>query len=256
MTLNNETCESAKPANNARGDYTNRPNSWVAYGHDTRITSWLRAITGNRILLYPEEKPGFALVANLEENGRQIESDRSLSDSPITLAPTSYFPPGANSDPAHTHNETRNIVYWYGPDDPSNPRNWSSWKKRLVTFQICLYTFAIYSDSSIYVPAESQIMEYFQVSQTKASLGLALYVLGYGLGPLLFSPLSEVPLYGRNIPYITSFIIFIVLCVPTALVDNYAGLMVLRLLQGFFGSPCLASGGASMGDMVRAKDAS
>lgn len=42
------------------------------------------------------------------------------------------------------------------------------------------------------------------------------------------------------------------LCVPTALVDNYTGLMVLRLLQGFFGSPCLASGGASMTDMVRA----
>ncbi|OQE83432.1 hypothetical protein PENNAL_c0032G04771 [Penicillium nalgiovense] len=112
-----------------------------------------------------------------------------------------------------------------------------------------LYTFAIYSGSSIYVPAEPQVMEYFQVSQTKASLGLALYVLGYGLGPLLFSPLSEVPLYGRNIPYITSFVIFVILCVPTALVDNYAGFMVLRLLQGFFGSPCLASGGASMGDM-------
>lgn len=79
-------------------------------------------------------------------------------------------------------------------------------------------------------------------------------VLTDGLGPLLFSPLSEVPSYGRNIPYITSLIIFVILCVPTALVDNYAGLMVLRLLQGFFGSPCLASGGASMADMVRAKE--
>jgi MFS family permease len=74
-----------------------------------------------------------------------------------------------------------------------------------------------------------------------------------GLGPLLFSPLSEVPFYGRNIPYITSLVIFVALCVPTALVDNYTGFMILRLLQGFFGSPCLASGGASMADMVRAK---
>ncbi|OQE35230.1 hypothetical protein PENCOP_c014G04352 [Penicillium coprophilum] len=61
--------------------------------------------------------------------------------------------------------------------------------------------------------------------------------------------MSEVPLYGRNIPYIASLVIFVVLCVPTALVDNFAGLMVLRLLQGFFGSPCLASGGASMTDI-------
>ncbi|KGO48288.1 Major facilitator superfamily domain, general substrate transporter [Penicillium expansum] len=61
--------------------------------------------------------------------------------------------------------------------------------------------------------------------------------------------MSEFPLYGRNIPYITTFLIFVVLCVPTALVDNYVGLMVLRLLQGLFGSPCLANGGASMADM-------
>ena len=60
--------------------------------------------------------------------------------------------------------------------------------------------------------------------------------------------LIAVPLFGRNIPYITTFAIFI-LARPTALVDNLGGLLFLRFLLGFFGSPCLASGGASMGDM-------
>ena len=46
-----------------------------------------------------------------------------------------------------------------------------------------------------------------------------------------------------------TFGIFVILCVPTALVDNFAGLLVLRFLQGFFGSPCLATGGASVGDI-------
>jgi DHA1 family multidrug resistance protein-like MFS transporter len=32
-------------------------------------------------------------------------------------------------------------------------------------------------------------------------------------------------------------------------VNNFAGLLVLRFLQGFFGSPCLANGAASLGDM-------
>jgi DHA1 family multidrug resistance protein-like MFS transporter len=54
---------------------------------------------------------------------------------------------------------------------------------------------------------------------------------------------------GRNPPYLLSFGIFVILCVPTALVDNFAGLLVLRFLQGFFGSPCLATGGASIGDI-------
>lgn len=47
-----------------------------------------------------------------------------------------------------------------------------------------------------------------------------------------------------------TFGIFVILCVPTALVNNFAGLLVLRFLQGFFGSPCLATGGASLQDLV------
>jgi DHA1 family multidrug resistance protein-like MFS transporter len=70
------------------------------------------------------------------------------------------------------------------------------------------------------------------------------------MGPLLFSPMSEVPTFGRNAPYMASFGLFVILCVPLALVDNYAGLLVLRFLVGFMGSPCLATGGATMQDMV------
>ncbi|CAN9397465.1 unnamed protein product [Alternaria alternata] len=92
-------------------------------------------------------------------------------------------------------------------------------------------------------------MERFGVGAFKASLGLALYVLGYGIGPLLFAPLSEVPQLGRNIPYITTFALFTILTLPAALVDNLGGLLVLRFLLGFFGSPCLANGGASMQDL-------
>jgi hypothetical protein len=46
-----------------------------------------------------------------------------------------------------------------------------------------------------------------------------------------------------------TFGLFVILCVPTALVNNLPGLLVLRFLQGFFGSPCLATGGASIGDL-------
>ena len=62
--------------------------------------------------------------------------------------------------------------------------------------------------------------------------------------------IGEIPAFGRNLPYIVTFSIFVILCVPTALVNNIGGLLFLRFLQGFFGSPCLANGGASMQDMV------
>ena len=76
------------------------------------------------------------------------------------------------------------LVDWYTTDDPANPQNWGSWKKVWVAFVIFLYTFAVYSASAIYTSAEPQVMEKFGVGQAKASLGLSLYVIGYGIGPM------------------------------------------------------------------------
>lgn len=66
---------------------------------------------------------------------------------------------------------------------------------------------------------------------------------------MIFSPLSEIAMIGRNIPYVASFVLFFVVSIIAAVVDNFAALIVLRFLQGFFGSPCLASGGATLQDM-------
>ncbi|ORY09251.1 multidrug transporter [Clohesyomyces aquaticus] len=141
------------------------------------------------------------------------------------------------------------LVDWYKTDDPDNPQNWS-WKKKAWTAGLIdMYTFVVYASSSIYISSELLIMERFGVGAFKAELGLALYVLGYGMGPLVFAPLSEVPQFGRNMPYIITFALFVILSVPLSLVDNLGGLLVLRYLLGLFGSPCLANGGASMGDM-------
>jgi MFS transporter, DHA1 family, multidrug resistance protein len=81
-----------------------------------------------------------------------------------------------------------------------------------------------------------------------AVLGLSLYVIAYRIRLLLFALLSEIPAIGRNPPYIYTYIIFVALCVATGLVDNFGGLLVLRFLLGFFGSPYLANAGASYGD--------
>ncbi|PSN71172.1 MFS general substrate transporter [Corynespora cassiicola Philippines] len=141
------------------------------------------------------------------------------------------------------------LVDWYDTDDAANPQNWSFGKKAIVLVQILLYTMSVYMGSAIYSPSTQGVMERFGVSLGAASLGLSMYVLAYGIGPLLFSPLSEIPVIGRNPPYIVSYAIFVILLVPTALVDNFAGLIVLRFLQGFFGSPCLATGGATLQDV-------
>ncbi|KAI1379613.1 MFS general substrate transporter [Hypoxylon crocopeplum] len=144
-------------------------------------------------------------------------------------------------------------IAWYTPTDPSNPQNWSLAKKAWITTQMGLYTFAVYIGSSLYAPSEAQVASAFSTSAEAAALGIALYVAGYGLGPLLWSPLSEIPGIGRTTIYTATFSVFVALALGASVVDNgsggFAGLLVLRFLLGFFGSPCLATAGATLDDM-------
>ncbi|KAH7013102.1 major facilitator superfamily domain-containing protein [Ilyonectria destructans] len=183
------------------------------YIRDTPVGQLIRLVKPS-LLLYPDEKPDF--------------------DIPFR----------------HNDDQDKYLVGWYSPSDQENPRNWSWLKKGYVHFSINMYTFAIYIASSIYTPAVPEIVHIFGVSHTVASLGLGLYVLGYGLGPLLFGPPSEVAAIGRNPVYVITFTLFVILSVPTALADNIPGLMILRFLTGVLGSPGLANGGGSLGDVT------
>ncbi|KAF3482423.1 Benomyl/methotrexate resistance protein [Arthroderma uncinatum] len=185
------------------------------------------------------------------ENDEQPEPNVLKTNSDLEGTPSRAIKDEVTDTPIMPEESPDGIVLvdWYSPDDQENPQNWSNTKKNLVAAQIFTYTFAVYMGSSIYTSSIPDIQIVFGVSTTVASLGLSLYVLGYGVGPMLFSPLSEMPIVGRNPPYIVTFGLFVILSLPTALADNFAGLITLRFLQGFFGSPCLATGGASLGDM-------
>lgn len=114
-----------------------------------------------------------------------------------------------------------------------------------------LLTFSVYIGSAIYTPSIPGVMERFNVSQTKAILGLALYVLGYGIGPMFLSPLSEIPSIGRLNVYLVSLGLFVLLQIPTALAPNYSTLMAMRFLAGVVCSPALSTGGATLADVFK-----
>lgn len=58
-----------------------------------------------------------------------------------------------------------------------------------------------------------------------------------------------VPQIGRNPIYISTLLVFVLFQIPTALAVNFGMLLAFRFLTGFIGSPCLATGGASIADM-------
>jgi MFS family permease len=61
---------------------------------------------------------------------------------------------------------------------------------------------------------EAGIGKEFGVSKDVTILGISLFVVGIGLGPLFFGPLSEV--YGRNIVYQVSYTFFFIFSWPVA----------------------------------------
>ncbi|KAK5796019.1 hypothetical protein VI817_005304 [Penicillium citrinum] len=251
----------------------------AAYIRDAPFGQLVRLLTNNKYFQYPEEKPDFKLPEPWVKlmNGAEIQADETIEqpssnqntdeESPAlshtsTLNTTSSTEAGVEAQekdeiervksapivPVRTK-EGAILVDWYYTDDADNPHNWSNSKRAMMTTLICLYTFVVYTTSAIYTSSLAGVMEEFNVNTLVGTLGLSLYVLGYGVGPLVFSPLSEIPIIGRNPVYIITMFLFVIISIPTALVGNFPGLLVLRFLQGFFGSPCLASGGASIGDM-------
>jgi DHA1 family multidrug resistance protein-like MFS transporter len=70
---------------------------------------------------------------------------------------------------------------------------------------------------------------------------------------MVWAPLSEVPQIGRMPIYILTLAVFVLLQIPTALATNYGMLMAFRFLTGLFGSPILATGGATVADLYSPK---
>ncbi|KAK9353837.1 major facilitator superfamily domain-containing protein [Lipomyces doorenjongii] len=205
--------------------------------------------SGGRLFQFPDQQPGFKFpideVHDPTLSTPESEKDEKLSSKDEESSTgTTRRPEDAETGKDAT------LVDWYGPDDPENPQNWPFGRKIFVMTQLCLLTVALYMGSSIYTPGVDQLVEDFHISVTVASIPLCVYVFGYGIGQMLFAPLSEVPAIGRNWVYLPTMFIFVILQIPTALSKNIGSLIALRFIAGFFSSPALSNGGASMGDMM------
>ncbi|KZP16134.1 MFS general substrate transporter [Athelia psychrophila] len=155
----------------------------------------------------------------------------------------------AKIHPEKVQEQPSNLVGWYGPDDSDNPRNWSFYKRSFVAFSISLLTFSVYIGSAIYTSSIPSLMVDFGISQTRATLGLTLYVLAYGIGPMFLAPLQDMASIGRNPIYIGGLAAFLLFNTAIIEAKNSSTVLVFRFLTGFVGSPALATGGASMGDI-------
>ncbi|GFZ48386.1 hypothetical protein JCM24511_06134 [Saitozyma sp. JCM 24511] len=164
----------------------------------------------------------------------------SLSLSALPVLPSGYIKPpypgsGTPSDPY--------LIDWL-PDEPANPCNWSSSRRWIYTLIVAFSCLCIAFASTSYSAAVKDIIKaYPGTTQETAIAGIRLYVLGFGIGPLIWAPISE--LYGRNVAFNASYPIFVLFNMAGALSKNIPSILVFRLLAGSFGSAPLTNAGGS-----------
>ncbi|GAA6043398.1 hypothetical protein JCM8097_008571 [Rhodosporidiobolus ruineniae] len=137
----------------------------------------------------------------------------------------------------------------YAANDPENPLNWSLFRRLWVSAAIRYYTFAIYIGGGLISPAYRDIEKSFDVNEETTVLTMSLFIFAYGFGALFFSPLSEIPRFGRNPWYWGPTIIVAGMQLGAALSPSFAGLAICRFLTGFFGSSIIGGSGASFADI-------
>ncbi|KAK8117412.1 uncharacterized protein PG998_005693 [Apiospora kogelbergensis] len=200
--------------------------------HTTAFGQLVRLVSRRRIFQYPDERNPALWKDAVQETGPALV-DATEGQSHDAAALGSH---GPGSKTAHDEHKVL-IVGWYGPDDPENPQNWPVGLKHSIAFQLCLLNFAVYIASSIYVPGEASLVAEFGVSDIVATLGLSLFTLGYGFGPMLWSPLSEMPKVGRSGIFFWTLFAFILLQLPVGFAPNVAVFLIFRWLTGFCGKP-------------------
>ncbi|EGX90504.1 MFS multidrug transporter, putative [Cordyceps militaris CM01] len=123
------------------------------------------------------------------------------------------------------------VVGFEGLADPYDPLNWPRKRKMRTSILYCATSMASVWASTAYAPATSNIAHRFEVATEIALLGTSLLLLGWGFGPLIWAPMSEV--YGP---------------------PNISTLLVTRFLTGFFGAAPITCAGGAFVDMWNASE--
>ncbi|KAK1760352.1 major facilitator superfamily domain-containing protein [Echria macrotheca] len=148
---------------------------------------------------------------------------------------------------SHVPTTKEHLVEFNGPDDPYKPVNWPIHKKVVTTALYGLVTMTSTWASASYAPGTRQVADEFGVGTQVAVLGTSLFLIGFGVGPLLWAPLSEV--YGRRIAVFVPMFIAICFSFGSATAKDLQTLMLTRFFAAFFASAPVTNTGGVLGDL-------
>ncbi|KAL0579081.1 hypothetical protein V5O48_002923 [Marasmius crinis-equi] len=184
-----------------------------------------------------------ALTTTQEEKFRQLEQE-GPADSNHTLAGTSAGTSSLSAVEEGYRKEGVKIVT-FGPGE--DPRQFPQFKKWYITLTTSFLCLAVALGSSIATGDITGPTKEWGADQEIVNLTVTCFVIGFGIGPLFFAPLSE--LVGRTPIYITSMFFYFIFTLPSAVADNVTTLVVARQIAGLAASAPMCNVGGSIADI-------
>lgn len=134
----------------------------------------------------------------------------------------------------------------------SNPYEYSRKIKWTITFFVALAGMAAPTGSAIILPALNDIAADLNSTATITNMSVAFYMLSMSIFPLWWSSFSET--LGRRTIYLSSFILFILFAVLSAVANSISMLIVMRVLSGGASASVQAVGGGTIADVWEVKE--
>ena len=138
-------------------------------------------------------------------------------------------------------------VGWDSADDHFDPRTWPNYRKIFATMTVCAIGLVTTMASAIDAAIITEASQEFHVAEVVESLATGIYLMGFGVGALIASPMSE--MVGRYPVYLGTLVIFAAWLLGAALSPNIGSQLAFRFLAGLMGSAPLTVAGGSISDI-------
>ncbi len=128
------------------------------------------------------------------------------------------------------------------PEDSVNdPLNWPAWRRDLALLSLGLMCMVGGGTTPLLAAGFTDVAKDYGVQVHTVSLTTGLYMMGMGIGSVIFSPTAI--LWGKRPVYLFGALMYIVTSIWCASSPNFASLVVARIFQGIAVSPveCLPS---------------
>jgi hypothetical protein len=178
------------------------------------------------------------------------EKGTSTAKRPASLSRTTSVLPGAILVP---RSQRRGLLARFTLiPEVEQPYHYTRKTKWFITFIVAICAMAAPMGSAIVMPVLSDISIAFNATHTVTNMSVAVYMLSMSIFPLWWSSFSE--RLGRRTIYITSFILFLVFAILSAVSNSIAMLIVVRTLSGGAAASVQAVGAGTIADIWEVRE--